>query len=70
MEVIDSRFKNYLIQKSPPHGIFLPSPGPPKNMKKTSILDCYSRLMIPVPDHIKTQGLCNEVVGVDAGLLA
>ena len=35
-----------------------------------SILDCYLRLMMVVPDQTKTQGLCNEAVGASPGLLA
>ena len=34
------------------------------------LLNFYSRLMMAVPARIKTQGLCNEAVDTDQGLLA
>ena len=34
-----------------------------------SLLELLSRLMMVVPDRIKTQEMCNEVVGADPGLL-
>ena len=35
-----------------------------------SLLEFFSRLMIEVPDHIKSQELCNEAVEEDPDFLA
>ena len=41
----------------------------PKDINKISLLEFLSRLMMAVPDCIKTQELCNEAVEEEPGLL-
>ena len=42
----------------------------PKDINKMSLLEFLSRLMMAVPDDIKTQELCSEAVEEEPGLLA
>ena len=48
-------------------GIFGPHPGLGSN--KMIFLEFFSHLMIKVPDHFKAQGMCNDEVEEDPGLL-